>query len=387
VLINADTNIEDFIIDTDANAGQEPMLMNVWVNGKGAAADVPRSRVSAEQYDAVLNQLKEQEQKLRELAGTAKFDPMHREQLDQVRNALDSARNLLSEANRVIGSSSVMFFGKGDSGMTITRLRAVGDANVVVVPAPPVPPVPCVPSVPCVPPVPCVPSIPAVPPVPPVPSDVNVGVFKSSLIKFQGDSVSIVDGNNGERVIRIFNLGGNDSTMVIDEVGKDGTRSKVTIFNGPLVLMDMASGKGEGRTRIFVDGDAVDSDIESHVVVISPGRSQDEAPAAKIVDTLASDVETTDAVAVASAGYSLANAVPNPAEGTVTVGFRLPNAGPVKLTLHDENGRLIKTVADREFDSGEHTVSFDAGDLPNGTYFYRLVSGTFAASKALQVVR
>lgn len=66
---------------------------------------------------------------------------------------------------------------------------------------------------------------------------------------------------------------------------------------------------------------------------------------------------------------------PNPFNASTNITFSLPTAGAVKLRVIDVMGREVKRLQDGMLNAGEHNVSFDAGDLPSGLYFARLVAG------------
>ncbi len=70
-------------------------------------------------------------------------------------------------------------------------------------------------------------------------------------------------------------------------------------------------------------------------------------------------------------------AQPNPIRTQGRVAFTLPQASHVKLELYDVTGRVVSTLADREFAAGPHDVAWsgrsDAGRaLGAGVYWARL---------------
>ncbi len=70
--------------------------------------------------------------------------------------------------------------------------------------------------------------------------------------------------------------------------------------------------------------------------------------------------------------FALTEAYPNPFNPTTTIRFSLREAGFVTLGVYDMTGRLVRTLASGQFDSGSHDVAFQADNLPSGTYLYRL---------------
>ena len=74
---------------------------------------------------------------------------------------------------------------------------------------------------------------------------------------------------------------------------------------------------------------------------------------------------------------ALAGNYPNPFNPTTTVGFAIPAAGPVRLSLHDARGRLVRVLADETFAAGSHEVRWDGRDaagrsMASGVYLARL---------------
>ena len=78
---------------------------------------------------------------------------------------------------------------------------------------------------------------------------------------------------------------------------------------------------------------------------------------------------------------------PNPFNPTTTIPFTLDQAAPVRLRVYDVRGRLVRTLVDGMQPGGAHAVSFDAGRLPSGTYFYRLESPEGTQTRQMMLVR
>lgn len=68
---------------------------------------------------------------------------------------------------------------------------------------------------------------------------------------------------------------------------------------------------------------------------------------------------------------------PSPAVGSVTLGFSLSAPGHARLTVFDIRGRLVRTLADSEFDAGPTERVWDGRDdrgnaVAGGLFFARL---------------
>ncbi len=66
---------------------------------------------------------------------------------------------------------------------------------------------------------------------------------------------------------------------------------------------------------------------------------------------------------------------PNPFNPTTTIRFALPSMSVVSLKIYNMLGQEVAVLINREVvDEGESEIEFDAGRLPSGVYFYRLVA-------------
>ena len=85
--------------------------------------------------------------------------------------------------------------------------------------------------------------------------------------------------------------------------------------------------------------------------------------------------------------FKLLQNYPNPFNSTTTIPFLLPQRTNVTLKVYDVFGREIATLINKEFDAGEHSIQFNANDLPTGVYFYRLQAGNFVEQKKMILIK
>ncbi len=119
----------------------------------------------------------------------------------------------------------------------------------------------------------------------------------------------------------------------------------------------------DGNDRIF--GDAVDM-------------------GAYEFDGAASSVER---LADVPSGVVLHQNYPNPFNPATTIGFYLPETSDIRLSVHDLLGREVGILAQGPAAPGEHSVVFDASQLPGGVYMYRLTAGSHAVTRKLTLVK
>jgi len=85
--------------------------------------------------------------------------------------------------------------------------------------------------------------------------------------------------------------------------------------------------------------------------------------------------------------YSLGQNYPNPFNPSTKISFSLPTASEIQLEVYNSLGTLVKTIASGSFPAGNHSLSFNAGSLPSGVYFYRLNTATFTETKKMILIK
>lgn len=84
---------------------------------------------------------------------------------------------------------------------------------------------------------------------------------------------------------------------------------------------------------------------------------------------------------------------PNPFNPSTRIRYELPMDGaPVRLTIHDLGGRLVRTLVDEVQDAGGHVVPWDGrGDggqpVSGGVYVYRLSAGASSESRKMVLLK
>lgn len=88
-----------------------------------------------------------------------------------------------------------------------------------------------------------------------------------------------------------------------------------------------------------------------------------------------------------TSGVQLKQAFPSPFSNRATIPYYVAETQQVQLNLFDALGREVRALYDGVLPPGHYTALVDAGDLPNGMYFYRLVAGPTVQTRALVLAR
>jgi len=85
--------------------------------------------------------------------------------------------------------------------------------------------------------------------------------------------------------------------------------------------------------------------------------------------------------------FTLNENYPNPFNPSTMIGFSIPTAGMVELTVYDITGRAIQTLHQGYLTAGEHQYNFAGNGLASGAYFYALKSQGFQDVKKMLLVK
>lgn len=85
--------------------------------------------------------------------------------------------------------------------------------------------------------------------------------------------------------------------------------------------------------------------------------------------------------------FTLLPNTPNPFAGATTISYMLHKDAHVKIVVHDQLGKEIATITDGIATAGTQSVSFDAKQLPSGTYYYTVTAGGKSLTMAMSVTK
>ena len=74
---------------------------------------------------------------------------------------------------------------------------------------------------------------------------------------------------------------------------------------------------------------------------------------------------------------------PNPFNPSTTINYYTGKAGNVLVKVYNLAGAEIETLVNGFQNAGQHKISFDAGNLMSGVYFYSIQSGSFKETRKM----
>jgi hypothetical protein len=85
--------------------------------------------------------------------------------------------------------------------------------------------------------------------------------------------------------------------------------------------------------------------------------------------------------------YALGQNYPNPFNPTTTIRFDLPARSHVRMQLFNALGQVVRELLNADQEAGSYEVRLDGNSLASGVYYYRIVAGSFAATKELVLLK
>ncbi|GAB3576274.1 hypothetical protein GCM10027345_12610 [Hymenobacter daeguensis] len=173
----------------------------------------------------------------------------------------------------------------------------------------------------------------------------------------------------------------------LNTVGATGIMANATASSLDLDIYSPAAGT---NTAYLVANPGTTANTNFYTVNLTTG-------ATTLVGTIGNGLAARDIAVAGPAGVvtavrertDLASGVslyPNPAHGSTALGFTLPRAGRVELSVFDNTGRRVAAPAAELLPAGAQTLRWNTGAVKPGLYFVRLaVDGQPVATRQLAV--
>lgn len=167
-------------------------------------------------------------------------------------------------------------------------------------------------------------------------------------------------------------------------------------INGSHYIFNYNSNRSANELRkagVAYAGTFGESSIEGKVVYISFPFEVMSNFQAKIdmMKTVMNFFDATTAIddekEVIPVTYSLSQNYPNPFNPSTTFNITLPKTNKVSVKIYDILGRLVDTIADKEFTAGRHTLTWNAKGMASGVYYVNMRSGSFTQTRNIILLK
>jgi len=78
---------------------------------------------------------------------------------------------------------------------------------------------------------------------------------------------------------------------------------------------------------------------------------------------------------------------PNPFNPGTLIKYTLVSAQQVKIEIYNLLGQIITELVNKRMEAGTHTAFFDATNLPNGVYMYKITAGKYTQFRKMMLVK
>ncbi|MCI0449264.1 MAG: T9SS type A sorting domain-containing protein [Chlorobi bacterium] len=89
----------------------------------------------------------------------------------------------------------------------------------------------------------------------------------------------------------------------------------------------------------------------------------------------------------APADFYVSQNYPNPSNPGSKIDYQLPENGRVAIKLYDVTGRELKILVDEIKEAGFYSFEFDGSAFASGVYYYRIISGSYSATKKMVLIK
>ena len=87
------------------------------------------------------------------------------------------------------------------------------------------------------------------------------------------------------------------------------------------------------------------------------------------------------------ADFVLNQNYPNPFNPSTRISYFVPKESLISIKVYDVMGREVTTLVNEMKSTGSYELSFDASNMPSGTYFYTLIADNYSATKKMIVIK
>lgn len=87
------------------------------------------------------------------------------------------------------------------------------------------------------------------------------------------------------------------------------------------------------------------------------------------------------------ADFTLSQNFPNPFNPATQINFALEKPSRIRLLVYDIQGRMVSALVNARYSAGNHSITFNAGNLSSGVYIYSLTANGRTQTKFMTLVK
>jgi subtilisin family serine protease len=85
--------------------------------------------------------------------------------------------------------------------------------------------------------------------------------------------------------------------------------------------------------------------------------------------------------------FTLNQNYPNPFNPSTNISFSLPEDSRVRISVYNLLGEQVTELVNDDFNSGRHTIPFDANSITSGVYLYKMETNNFISTRKMIIMR
>ena len=157
-------------------------------------------------------------------------------------------------------------------------------------------------------------------------------------------------------------------------------------FNNTLVY-DIGTNQWTDVGIFLTDDRAYMADViykNNFFVIGGLGVGANAVNTVELIVTGPSAVETIEGI---PQEFQLTQNYPNPFNPSTRISFSIPNEEFVSLKVFNSLGQEVAELVSETITAGNYSVSFNAGGLTSGVYFYKIKAGSFTEIKKMMLIK